>query len=69
MPAVAITFYDETRKTVGQATLGGWLGGFKWHQETAQVAVPSQAREAILRVGLHGAVGEISFDNVEVRAN
>ena len=30
--------------------------------------MPPQAREAIIRIGLLGAVGRISFDAIEVKA-
>ena len=32
------------------------------------INVPPKAREAMLRIGLFGAVGEISFDEIEVKA-
>jgi hypothetical protein len=33
-----------------------------------KVAVPPQAREAILNIGLRGATGELSLDDVQVAA-
>jgi protein-L-isoaspartate(D-aspartate) O-methyltransferase len=68
VPAIVITFYDENRATVGEAVLGPWLGSFDWQAETKRIVVPPKAREAILRIGLLGAVGEISFDQIELRA-
>jgi protein-L-isoaspartate(D-aspartate) O-methyltransferase len=66
MPAIAITFYDENRKAGEQRSLGGWRGTFDWQQERTRFAVPIDAREAILRIGLLGGLGEISFDGVEI---
>jgi protein-L-isoaspartate(D-aspartate) O-methyltransferase len=68
VPAIVITFYDENRATVGEAVFGPWLGTFDWQAETKRIAVPPKAREAILRIGLLGAVGEISFDQIDLRA-
>ncbi len=68
LPAIVISFYDENRATVGEASLGPWRGTFDWQIETKRINVPPKAREAILRIGLLGAVGEISFDQIELRA-
>ncbi|GAF77635.1 unnamed protein product, partial [marine sediment metagenome] len=43
-------------------------GTFAWQSETGRIAVPTRAREAILRIGLLGAVGEISFDDIQLKA-
>jgi len=68
MPALAITFYDENRATVAHRVTGNWRGTFPWRVETERFEVPGRAREAILRIGLLGATGEISFDAIELRA-
>lgn len=67
-PTVAITFYDENRTPLGTRSLGPLRGDSPWRQHRAEVRVPSAAREAILRLGLFGAVGQVSFDDVRVRA-
>ena len=68
LPAIVISFYDENRATVGEASLGPWRGTFDWRTESKRINVPPKAREAILRIGLLGAVGEISFDQIELKA-
>jgi len=68
LPGLVITFYDERRAVVAEKGLGPWRGSFTWESETAKFQVPKQAREAILRVGLLGAVGELDVDDVEVGA-
>jgi protein-L-isoaspartate(D-aspartate) O-methyltransferase len=68
MPGVVLTFYDENRATVGQAALGNWRGTFAWQRDSKRIDVPPRAREAVLRIGLLGAVGSISFDAIEVKA-
>jgi len=69
LPSLVVTFYDENRATVGQRSIGPWRGTFAWQKQSATIDVPSQAREAILRIGLFGAVGEISFDAIELEAD
>jgi protein-L-isoaspartate(D-aspartate) O-methyltransferase len=61
-----IHFYDEQRETVGTSFLGPWRGDFEWKQVKGKIRVPPTAREAIIGVGLFGAVGELSVDLVEI---
>ncbi len=68
LPSITIGFYDENRAGVGEAGLGPWRGTFDWQTESKRIAVPQKAREAIVRIGLLGAVGEISFDAIEMKA-
>jgi protein-L-isoaspartate(D-aspartate) O-methyltransferase len=65
-PVLGISFYDENRATVGEGGLGPWRGTFPWQRQSAKVRVPLRAREAVLRIGLLGATGEISFDAVSL---
>ena len=67
LPDIVISFFDENRATLGEASLGPWRGTFGWRGESKLIAVPSKTREAILRIGLLGATGEISFDAIELR--
>ena len=66
LPMLGIMFYDENRAPLGLRAIGPWRGTFSWQLETGQIDVPARAREAILRIGLLGAVGEISFDAIEL---
>jgi protein-L-isoaspartate(D-aspartate) O-methyltransferase len=68
LPGIVVTFYDENRAIVGEAILGPWRGSFDWQTESKLLNVPPKAREAIVHVGLLGAVGEISFDAIELKA-
>jgi len=68
VPRLIITFYDENRTPAGYGTLGPWQGTFPWQKEAERIDVPLRAREAILRIGLFGGVGEVSFDVIEVKA-
>ena len=67
LPKIVITFYDERRAAVGEEAVGSFSGTFAWRQETGVVRVPLRAREAIIRIGLLGAVGTLSLDNLQVR--
>jgi protein-L-isoaspartate(D-aspartate) O-methyltransferase len=66
LPMMAITFYDTKRAMVGQRGLGPWRGTADWKHEEGRVRVPANAREAIVRIGLLGGVGEVSFDDVQI---
>jgi protein-L-isoaspartate(D-aspartate) O-methyltransferase len=68
MPALVIAFYDENRGVLGEEVVGPWRGTFPWTAQSARVPVPPKAREAIVRIGLSGATGEIAFDNIRVEA-
>jgi len=67
-PRLGIVFYDDNRNPVGEATVGPWRGTFAWQRERQRIAVPPKAREAIVEIGLLGALGELAFDGLEVKA-
>jgi protein-L-isoaspartate(D-aspartate) O-methyltransferase len=66
--AVVVNFYDERRTPLGEAVFGTWRGTFDWQSETRSLNVPLKAREAIIYIGLLGAVGEVSFDDLKITA-
>jgi len=68
LPHVMITFYDEKRAMLRTSRIGPWLGTFDWQMEKANIDVPILAREAIIHIGLFGAVGELCFDGIEMTA-
>ena len=68
LPVLGITFYGENRAAVGEAAIGPWTGTFGWRTDKKRFSVPRAAREAVLRIGLLGAVGEISLDKIELKA-
>jgi protein-L-isoaspartate(D-aspartate) O-methyltransferase len=67
-PRIVVTFYDERRATVGEESIGPFIGTFGWKEQAAILRVPLRAREAIIRIGLLGAVGELSLDDLRLRA-
>ncbi len=69
LPALVITFYDDNRAALGEAGIGPWRGTFPWQMQSARIDVPGRARAAVVRIGLLGAVGEISFDAIRLEAD
>jgi protein-L-isoaspartate(D-aspartate) O-methyltransferase len=65
-PGAVITFYDDRRAAVGEAGLGQFTGTFEWHEQAKIVSVPLRAREAVMRVGLLGATGELALDRLQL---
>jgi protein-L-isoaspartate(D-aspartate) O-methyltransferase len=68
LPLVGVIFYDENRDIIGEKVMGPWHGTFAWQAETKKLDVPLKAREGIMRIGLFGALGEISLDDIQVKA-
>ncbi len=66
-PLVVITFYDDNRATIGRHAVGPWRGTFSWQREQARIPVPPRAREAIIHLGLLGAVGQLDIDDLSLR--
>ncbi len=65
-PRFAVTFYDENRRELTTRWLGPWTGDTPWRLVSEEVAVPRNAREAIVRIGLFGATGIAEFDEVRI---
>lgn len=67
-PRLLVSFFDENRAIVGEGHVGPWRGTFGWQLETARITVPPRAREAIIQIGLLGALGELSLDAITLSA-
>ena len=67
-PRIVVTFYDERRGVVGEESVGSFSGTFDWRSETGRMRVPIKAKEAIIRIGLLGATGELAIDDLGVQA-
>jgi len=48
--------------------LGNWKGTFDWRHESKSLRVPFASREAIIRLGLLGGVGQLDLDEVRLSA-
>ena len=66
LPVIGITFYDDQRRDMGSGIVGPFRGEAEWRRVKQILRVPPEAREGIFRIGLFGATGEISFDNVKL---
>ena len=62
-PYVVVTFYDDRRNAIGEEIIGPLAGDFPWTQYKEVLSVPLKSREAIIRIGLLGAIGELALDN------
>ena len=64
-PTLMIHFYDGTRKEIETAVIGPWLTDSDWDRRSVNsVIVPKETREAIIRIGLNGAIGRLDVDDV-----
>jgi len=67
LPALHVMFFDENRGLCGQDWVGTWFGTTNgWEERRGTVQVPTQARSAILRLGLLGGTGQIWIDRVRM---
>ena len=67
LPIVSLTFYDDHRRELGTGFMGPFRGTRDWRHLTHEIKVPEETREAIVRIGLFGATGSVSFDNIQIR--
>lgn len=68
-PMIAVTLYDGNRREVGHYWIGPFRDSSPWKEVRKTFRVSRQAREGILRIGLFGAIGEIAFDDIALRAH
>ena len=67
LPLIAIQFLAADRSDLATEYIGPFQGTRTWKNYDREISVPVGAREAILRIGLFGATGTASFDNVMIR--
>jgi protein-L-isoaspartate(D-aspartate) O-methyltransferase len=65
-PMIVFTFYDDRRAVIDEARVGPFDGTFNWRTQSEVIPVPLKARECILRIGLLGAIGELSLDDLKL---
>lgn len=68
LPGVTVRFFDERRALLGTHWLGMNRGTRAWKAESRVFRVPTDAREAIVSIGLFGATGKAAFDNIQLEA-
>jgi protein-L-isoaspartate(D-aspartate) O-methyltransferase len=67
-PGAVVLFYDDRRAMIGVEVAAFTGITADWQHEEKPITVPLKAREAILRIGLLGATGEMSLDDVRLSA-
>jgi protein-L-isoaspartate(D-aspartate) O-methyltransferase len=67
-PLLVVTYYDANRAELRYDAIGPFSGTFDWTEKHKVLNVPPKARLAVLYLGMRGATGEISFDDVSVKA-
>jgi protein-L-isoaspartate(D-aspartate) O-methyltransferase len=67
MPMIAITLYDPQRRELGYQIIGPVVGDTDWHEIKRTIKIPENAREGILRIGMFGATGTVSFDKLQFK--
>ncbi len=60
----AIRFLDSQNRMLGQEYLGPWQGTFRWKHAGKDLPVPRETQSAMIQVGLRGATGRLSVDDV-----
>jgi protein-L-isoaspartate(D-aspartate) O-methyltransferase len=68
LPMIGLQILDEKRQRIAHYWLGPWQGSNRWRKETRILAVPGEAREALLSIGLFGATGTVRFDALSIEA-
>jgi len=69
LPVIAVTFYDQNRAALPHSWIGPFRGTSDWVRKSETFRVPPEAREAIVRLGLFGAVGELGIDDVRLEGH
>ena len=66
-PGLFLHFFDARRAHVGTQVLGPWHADMPaWTHVGGRIAVPTEAAEAILQVGLNGATGRLALDDLRL---
>ncbi len=64
--ALVVHFYDQLRREVDAGVATRWQGTSDWQEGSATLNVPPTARELIVRIGLNGATGTLTLDDVQL---
>jgi protein-L-isoaspartate(D-aspartate) O-methyltransferase len=69
-PFLFVFFVDADNRAVGPdpERIGPWLGSIPWQRFKSDLRVPPQAHMAVMLIGLNGATGSMSVDDVTIKA-
>lgn len=65
-PAITIQFFDAKRERLALNWIGPFKGTTGWLEKEKEFDVPVNTKEAILSIGLFGALGRVSYDNIRI---
>jgi hypothetical protein len=69
-PGLLIDFLDESLRAVGRGQMGPWtvsrIGEGRWLRVAKRIPVPPESRDALLSVGLIGAIGTLWVDGLSI---
>jgi N-acyl-D-amino-acid deacylase len=65
-PGITITFFDRNRALAGTFRAGPDEGTSIWTEWRERVAVPRTAHDAVIMIGLNGATGRLSLDDIRL---
>ncbi len=67
LPTISLTFFDDNTAPVDHRAIPAFRGAFDWKKVSAVLTVPPKATKCIMHIGLLGATGELSIDQVAIR--
>ncbi|MCL4108564.1 UNVERIFIED_CONTAM: hypothetical protein GTU68_022866 [Idotea baltica] len=62
---LVVHFYDSIRRELGHQVVFRWRGTGNWQQFRRRIAVPANAKEMIVRIGLNGSTGTLDVDSFQ----
>src|SRR5205807_4133252 len=68
-PALAVSFFDSENQALKSEYVGPWRGTFNWKRFSREVKVPKETKMAMIQVGLRGATGRMSVDDVRLSSS
>jgi protein-L-isoaspartate(D-aspartate) O-methyltransferase len=67
-PLLVVTYYNANRGQIDRTAIGPFAGTTDWTEVHHRLNVPREARLAVLFLGMGGATGQLSFDNVQIKS-
>jgi protein-L-isoaspartate(D-aspartate) O-methyltransferase len=66
-PALVVHFYNVDNMPIDKPqVVASWRGTFNWMWTTGEIQVPRETYMVVVRIGLHGATGSVSFDDLKM---
>jgi protein-L-isoaspartate(D-aspartate) O-methyltransferase len=63
---IRVFFYDEERRLIGDEQVTRVFGTSDWHTVEGNAKIPTNARHAIVQIGLNGSTGRLDVDDVRL---